>query len=612
VTDGGRSVVAEPNVFRAIWSHRALIALVAAVFAVAGVVASSLRPAEYAAEAGVLLEDPRVGTSSARDEVRYVADQVAIMKSPAAALRANQLTRSKARPEGISAAEVRRKTLIRTSEGSNYVVIRFSASAPETAQQGANAVLQAYRELVRADLEAESQARLRSLDAAIAAAVQTLAQNPAAESTVLPLLNKLRTRRNALQIDAQLAGSGVALISAARPGSRQGASLLSTLVVALVLGGLIGIGSAYVLDARATRRFGPQAPFDGPPLVEVPDFDREHLRSRLPVFDAPETTSAQAFRFLAAVIGLPHAASTWTVRGDGFGEVLKGEVQGRMDGELASFGRAAGTSDSPSTGPDTRVDGRSGATNRSVAFISAESGDGTTTIAMNSALAAAQAGDSVLVLDGDLRGRGLTRFLPDGGLGVGRFGLTDMLLSGVVPRSTMRIETSNGGSLSLVEPGSVTLDAVGAIRPDRIRASLESTRGQYDRVFIDLPPVLEFPYAEALLSCADTVVVVASRRGNGSRLEQLVGRLDVIGVRPIGHVNNFAPLRRSIDRRLAREILGRARKIVLRSRGQLRTPLFPVPEPSHLEPTTLNPAGTQPLPQERSVGEPSLRRGRGA
>jgi len=32
VTDGGRSVVAEPNVFRAIWSHRTLIALVAAVF----------------------------------------------------------------------------------------------------------------------------------------------------------------------------------------------------------------------------------------------------------------------------------------------------------------------------------------------------------------------------------------------------------------------------------------------------------------------------------------------------------------------------------------------------------------------------------------------------
>ncbi len=613
MTDGNRSVLVEANVLRSMWRHRLLIVLIAAVFAIAAVIASSLRAVEYAAEAGVLLEDPRfaIGSeaSSARDEVRYVADQVAIMKSAAAVQRASQLTRSKERPQGITEGELRRETFIRTSEGSNYVFIRFSSSDPRKAQVGTNAVLQAYRELVRTDLEVEIKTALRRLDAAIAAAVQRLVRTPDAEKTVLPLLNKLRARRNGLQIDAQVAGSGVALVSQAGLGSRQGASPTATLIVALVLGSLVGIGSAYVLDGRASRRLAPQAPFYAPPLVEIPDFDRERLRSRLPVFDAPTTRSAEAFRFLAAIIGLPQTASIRSM-GAAHAATLTDEARGVTGREHGAFGRAGETFDPPGSGAGIRAPGSSGATNRSVAFVSASSGDGTTTVAMNSALAAAQAGDRVLVLDGDLRGHGLTRFLPDGEPEIGRFGVTDMLLSGAVPQSMMRVETSNGGSLSLVEPGSVTLDAIDAIRADRIRASLESTRGQFDRVFIDLPPILDYPYTEALLSGADAVVVVASRRGNSSRLEQVVGRLSVIGVHPIGHVENFVPLHERIALRLARQLLQAVRRIVLRSGGEQKTTLFPLPQSSDREPTDRERDSTRSLPQEPSAGEPSVVRGR--
>lgn len=577
MTDGSR-VAGEPNVFRSMWDHRGLIVLVAALFAVAGVLVNSLRPATYAAEAGLLLEDPRLSidaqTRPARDEVRYVADQVAILKSVAAAEGASKLTRTKERPQGITALDLRRETVVRTSEGSNYIAVRFSAGDPETAQLGANAISRAYRQLVREDVETEIKAALSRLDIAIASATAAYLKNPTQSNPALGLLNELRERRNELQVDAELRGDGVALASAAGLGKRQGASLLSTLVVALVLGGLIGTGLAYVLDSWAKRRPGSHAAFDAPPLAEIPDFDREQLSSRLPVVDAPDSRSAEAFRFLAAVVGLPRASFAGPAAA-GSAESLRAEFA-----------------------------------NRSVAFIAASTGDGTTTIAANSALAAAQAGDRVLLLDGDLRGHDLTRLMLDGQARVaGGAGFTDMLLTGALPQAIVRVETDNGGSVTLVEPGSATLDAMNAIRPERIRANLESTRGEFDRVFIDVPALLELPYAEALVSGADSVVTVVPHHGDENRVEQFLERLDAIGVRPIGHVYNLVPLRVSARRRAARALFGRGKVNDGRSRRQPSTTLSPVPA-SRANPTVREPVDAQPATQEASLDEQSVSPGR--
>jgi Mrp family chromosome partitioning ATPase len=495
-----QSEVADPNVLTSTWDHRLLIVLFVGVFAALGVLIASMRPSEYAAEAGALLKDPQLTAlsdiRSANDESRYVADQVAIMKSVAVSERASALAQASRNPKTIDARDLQRNTSIRSSEGSNFIVVRFRAGDPETAAAGANAVVRAYRELIRADLDADIRAALQRLDVSINAVARIISSSPSTGASgsnddALALLRELKSQRNRLQVDAELIGDGVALFSPAGRGKPQGVSLVSTLAIAMILGGLIGVGLAYVLDARKqafSSRFEPQILVDAPALAEIPDFTREGISSKLPVLDAPGTESAEAFRFLAAGISLPS----------------------------------------------------------SIALVSASFGDGTTTLAANTALAAAQEGLRVLALDADLEG-GLTQLLlgdgvrtTDGAHGTS-VGLTDMLVQGGSAESIQRvIETSAGGTLSLLGLGTATVDAMSVFRSEQILAALTD---EFDRVLIDVPPILHVAYADALVRIAGAVVVVVPHESKAARLKHVLDRLDLLGVRPIGYIYNFAPSR---------------------------------------------------------------------
>jgi uncharacterized protein involved in exopolysaccharide biosynthesis len=218
---GNRSLSAEPNIVRSIWTHRVLVVLVAGVFVAVGAVVYSLRPVTYASEAGVLLQERSAAlseTTSSRDEVRYVANQVAIMKSHALLQRASALTQKVEGIQGLSAGRLARSMTIQATEGSSYVVVRVEAADPDTARVAADSVVAAYRALVRADRTAETTAAVRKLDAAIAAAARALAKpnrTPAETETGLALMQQLRAQRNRIQVDAQLAGDGVGMFSPA-------------------------------------------------------------------------------------------------------------------------------------------------------------------------------------------------------------------------------------------------------------------------------------------------------------------------------------------------------------------------------------------------------------
>lgn len=429
----------------------------------------------------------------------------------------------------------------------------------------ANAIVDAYRELVRAGLQAETRATLKRLDAAIVEVLRTIATSPTVDPADRLLLQQLRTRHSQVEVDAQLAGDGVALFSPAAPGRREGASLLATLLLAVVLGALVGVGAAYVLDARElrlSRRVAPRIRLRAPVLAEIPDFAQEGLASALPALDAPDSKPAETFRFLAAAVGLRSGSLDGSVSAK-LAESLQAEIPGMTDRELAVLDQVASRLEKI-TQESQRTAARRGKSKRdlmirSVAFVSAMPGDGTTTMVANTALAAAQAGDRVLTLDGDLWGRGLTQLLLDGDASIGlngrRVGLTDMLLRGPLPEGMRLVtETPGGGSLSLVEPGATTLEAMNAIRTELIRPGLDATLDDYDRVFIDVPPILKFPYADALVTSADAVVVVCRHRGDVAFLGQLLDRLDVLGVRPLGQVSNFVTAQQAAGRDLTSEV----------------------------------------------------------
>jgi len=558
-----QSGVAEPNVLTSIWNHRLLVTVFAGVFAVLGVLVTAMRPSDYAAEAGMVLEDPKAVVLSesrtAGDQLRYVADQVAILKSVAVSERASEVAAGATNPTSIDAADLRRRTSIRSSADSNFIVIRFRAGDPDAAAAGANAIVSAYRDLIREDLEADAAAAIARLDVALATAAATLAELLAADADpdrtgavlrqrkqdeALALMSELRSRRNRLQVNAELTGDGVALFSPAAPGKALGVSLKAALIVAMVLGSLIGAGLAFWLDSRK-RAFSswlePQVLLDAPALAEIPDFTREGVRSDLPVLHAPGTESAEAFRFLASGLGLPRESSK------------------KAQWAATSRQRA------------------SGGANRTIAFVSASFGDGTTTLAANTALAAAQEGHRVLALDADVERHGLTRLLLGDdaltidGAEVTPVGLSDMLRDGASSEGIRRVMgTSAGGTLSLLGPGTATVRSDDVFRSERILATLDSIRDQFDLVLIDVPPILHVAYADALLRSVGAVVVVVRHRSAAARLKHVLDRLDLLGVGPIGYVYNFAPSRQDAARNLTQELLDRAEVVVELARARAK------------------------------------------
>lgn len=550
--------VGDPNIVTSIWNHVLLIATFVGVFAALGVLATSLRPSEYAAEAGVVLKDPQsttLGGSRVGDELRYVADQVAILKSVAVAVRASAVARGSNPSVSIEPDTLQDNTSIRSSADSNFIVVSFRSGDPQTAATGANAIVRAYREVIRADLEADAQAAIRRIDAAVDAATRTLAdllgsggsaQLQRQRDAGRALLNELRSRRTRIQVNAELAGDGVALFSPAGLGTPQGVSLISALAIAMVLGGLIGTGLAYWLDARKqafSSWLEPQVLLNAPALAEIPDFTRERVSSKLPVLHAPGTESAEAFRTLASAIGPPVESSK--------------QARAAASRERDEGGRFAPRE----------------ATNLPVAFVSASPGDGTTTLAANTAFAAAQEGHRVLALDADIQGQGLSRLLLgravtiDGSDATAAEGLSNMLRSRSSGETIQRVMgTSAGGTLSLLGPGTATRRRDDVFRSEQILATLESIRDQFDLVIIDVPPMLHFAYADALLRSSGGVVIVVRHRSEASRLRQVRDRLALLGVRPIGYVYNLAPARQDVGRTVGQDVLDRAEHVVGRAR----------------------------------------------
>jgi Mrp family chromosome partitioning ATPase/capsular polysaccharide biosynthesis protein len=525
--------VVETNIFTSIWNHRMLVLGSVLVFAVFGLLLTALRASEYAAEAGLVLRNPQSQSlfdSPSGDELRYVADQVAILKSVAVADRASALLK-KAGAGPFDARQVQRKTTIGSNADSNYILVRFAAGNPQTASAGANAIVRAYRELIREDLTKNANASLQRLDAAIA------------DTTDEALLSELRTRRTRIVVNTKLAGDGVGLFSPAGLGKAQGVSWLSALAIAVVLGGLVGAGLAYWLDARKqafSNWLEPEAVLRVPAIAEIPDFTRERVTSKLPVLHSPGTESAEAFRLLASSVSPPR-------------ETLKkaGRTGSRQRDESGRFVPL-------------------GSEFRSVAFVAGAFGDGTTTLTANTAFAAAQDGYRVLALDTDVEQQGLTRLLLGRAIAVDGAdstaeGLSNMLRHRASTETIQRVMgTGAGGTLSLLGPGTATRRRSDVFRAEQILSTLDSMQDQFDLVLIDVPPILQIAYADALLRSAGTVVAVVRHRSEAAQLKSVSDRLALLGAHPFGYVYNFAPSRQEAGR----SVLGRAESVVERTRAK--------------------------------------------
>jgi succinoglycan biosynthesis transport protein ExoP len=137
-------------------------------------------------------------------------------------------------------------------------------------------------------------------------------------------------------------------------------------------------------------------------------------------------------------------------------------------------------------------------------FVSALPGEGKTTVAMNVARLAAQAGERVLIIDGDLRRPSLSRALATPGAP----GLVQVL-AGQAALDTM-LWSDEHTSLRFL-PAGITDKLVNSPRilaSEAMRLLLQRASARYDLIIADLPPVLSVVDVRAAAHLFDAFVFV--------------------------------------------------------------------------------------------------------
>jgi capsular exopolysaccharide synthesis family protein len=144
-----------------------------------------------------------------------------------------------------------------------------------------------------------------------------------------------------------------------------------------------------------------------------------------------------------------------------------------------------------------------------VLVTSALPGEGKSTVALNLARTASQAGDNVLLIDGDLRRPSLASAMKL----TGEVGLADMLAGRSDLKSTVKHEDRTNLYAIAGRRGVSGANAVALLSSLRMKRLTDHVRDIFDLVVVDASPLLPVADARLLLEQADgAVMVVASER----------------------------------------------------------------------------------------------------
>ncbi len=180
--------------------------------------------------------------------------------------------------------------------------------------------------------------------------------------------------------------------------------------------------------------------------------------------------------------------------------------------------------------------GENGDRPRIIAVTSANPREGKTTVASNLALALAEIGWTVLLIDGDLRKGRLHEIfqVPN------TWGLSDLLAGKNPPRDHPRMAIKTGcRDLYLLPTGSPPASISSLLHSSQAEESLKRLRQEFQTIIIDTPPMLNIPDARVLGRLADgTILVVRSAQTTRETAAAAARRLKEDGTRVLGTILN--------------------------------------------------------------------------
>ncbi|MDH3538477.1 MAG: AAA family ATPase [Acidimicrobiia bacterium] len=591
----------QPSIVASMWRYRWLVALIVAVFIALGLAFQAYVPAAYQADAEMVVEDPRssqlfnVGeiVQAAQNPQRYVADQVEILKSPRVAFQAADLMETWAAtdpatlgsawpvwltgPEELVGVSITQDDFLEdgsvsSSKETNQLEVSFTADTPAVARIGANAMVEAYRDV-----------RFEELNRVADSAVEQIRRQEVALTVSLEELQR--------EIDAIIADDPVRAgledefeedlgqflelqIRLDRLDPTTDAAELVRLQLDDILQDFQTTAVIGTIEARDSALQALIAKQDAG-IAELADLSGRANQIRIDVeltgtgitslsfAPTPRTTTGSGpVRILAAaiVLGLSVAAALsyyLASRRRAFTSRTLPELvlNAPLLAEVPDFTLEGIKSPLPVTQAPTSasaeafrfaaaaVDIRASAAGaKSLMMVSATLASGKTTAAANTAIAAAREGLRVLVIDADFGNQELTSlFLGDE---QPQAGITEVV-AGIVPleQAVRQVVVTDDRSLFLLWRGRQPVEAANFFRTEDTQRFFSEVKEQFDLVIIDGPPLLQVAYASTLVRYVDAVVAIVAHNSRVGELEEVADRLHFIETPAIGYIYTKAPLR---------------------------------------------------------------------
>jgi succinoglycan biosynthesis transport protein ExoP len=376
-----------------------------------------------------------------------------------------------------------------------------------TATQYAQAKVNSYVSLVASEESARRVVADRRLDASPAAVASAISASAQLNTTLLTATVRSGSKDRSLAIASGLADTFGPLVdqldNAGRPAK--------VIAVSVVSG--------------PTLAAAPVSP-DGKRFLALGLLAGLVLGALLAVLRDLLDDTVRSARAAAEVVGAP----TLAVVDQDADEQGRAEAVRQLRTNLA-FLRAAG---GPTSGAEVIV------------VTSASGGEGKTTTALDLARSVAMAGEQVLLVEADLRRPTLAAAL---GLGAGR-GLAEVLTGQVEVGAAVRPGVVEG--LSVLPAGTVPGNPAELLGSARMVDAMAALRNGYDKVLLDVPPLLPVTDAVVCSTLADGVLLVVRwGRTHRNQVSAAVAMLEQVRAPLLGSVLNGRRLTRSERRRYA-------------------------------------------------------------